>query len=206
MYKILLFIFLISTSLAAYGQKVAMSTAPVTDSVRVKINRSKKVKTVDGVDMFAAKDIIQNLTNAPNFTMLLSALRSAGLIGTFKSKGPITIFAPTNSAFKKMPGGKLDTLLKPAHNLDLCSVLTCHALAGKINKKSITKKIRAGKGTAILTTLAGATLKATIDENDNIILTDDNGNKSMIEIGDVEQSNGMIHVINGVLIPKVKAI
>lgn len=183
-----------------------MSTAPVTDSVRVKINRSKKVKTVDGVDMFAAKDIIQNLTNAPNFTMLLSALRSAGLIGTFKSKGPITIFAPTNSAFKKMPGGKLDTLLKPTHNLDLCSVLTCHALAGKINKKSITKKIRSGKGTAILTTLAGATLKATIDENDNIILTDDNGNKSMIEIGDVEQSNGMIHVINGVLLPKVKAI
>jgi len=206
MYKILLFIFLISTSLTAYGQKVAMSTAPVTDSVRVKINRSKKVKTVDGVDMFAAKDIIQNLTNAPNFTMLLSALRSAGLIGTFKSKGPITIFAPTNSAFKKMPGGKLDTLLKPTHNLDLCSVLTCHALAGKINKKSITKKIRSGKGTAILTTLAGATLKATIDENDNIILTDDNGNKSMIEIGDVEQSNGMIHVINGVLLPKVKAI
>jgi uncharacterized surface protein with fasciclin (FAS1) repeats len=206
MHKTLLFLFLISANLAAYGQKVAMSSAPVTDSVRVKINRSKKVKTVDGVEMFAAKDIVQNLTNAPNFSMLLSALRSAGLIGTFKSKGPITIFAPTNNAFKKMPDGKLDTLLKPAHNLDLCNVLTCHAIAGKMNKRSITKKIHSGKGTAILTTLAGCTLKATIDKDDNIILTDENGNKGIIEIEDVEQSNGMIHVINGVLIPKVKAI
>jgi uncharacterized surface protein with fasciclin (FAS1) repeats len=183
-----------------------MSSAPVTDSVRVKINKSKKVKTVDGVDMFAAKDIVQNLTNNPEFSILLKAIRSDGLTGTFKSKGPITLFAPNNAAFKKLPEGRLDTLMKPAHNLDLCNVLTCHAVSGIMNKRSIARKIRKGKGTAILTTLAGCTIKATMDENDNIILTDENGNKSMIEIDDIEQSNGIIHVINGVLIPKTRAI
>lgn len=206
MQKIVLLLILISFSITAYSQKVAMSSAPVTDSVRVKINKSKKVKTVDGVDMFAAKDIIQNLTNNPEFSILLKAIRADGLTGTFKSKGPITFFAPTNEAFKKLPAGKLDTLMKPAHSLDLCNVLTCHAVSGKMNKKSIAKKIRKGKGTAVLTTLAGCTIKATIDANNNIILTDENGNKSMIETDDIEQSNGMIHVINGVLVPKTRAI
>jgi uncharacterized surface protein with fasciclin (FAS1) repeats len=206
MQKIIILFTLIGISLTTYGQKVAMSSAPVTDSVRVKINKSKKVKTVGGVDMFAAKDIVQNLTNAPEFSLLLKAIRADGLTGTFKSKGPITLFAPTNAAFKKLPTGKLDTLLKPAHTIELCNILTCHAVSGILNKKSIAKKIRKGKGTAILTTLAGCTIKATIDENDNIILTDENGNKSMIETDDIEQSNGMIHVINGVLIPKTRAI
>lgn len=183
-----------------------MSSAPVTDSVRVQINRSKKVTTVDGVDMFAAKDIVQNLTIDPQFSVLVKAIRANGLIGTFKSKGPITLFAPNNAAFKKLPAGKLDTLMKPAHAIDLCNVLTCHAVSGSLNKRIIARKIRKGKGTAILTTLAGCTIKATMDENDHIILTDENGNKSIIETNDIEQSNGIIHVINNVLIPKTRAI
>ena len=206
MQKVIFLFISIGITATAYGQKVAMSSAPVTDSVRVQINRSKKVKTVDGVDMFAAKDIVQNLTNAPEFSILLKAIRTDGLTGTFKSKGPITLFAPDNAAFKKLPEGKLDTLMKPAHNLVLCNILTCHAVSGILNKRSIAKKIRKGKGTAILTTLAGCTIKATMDEDDNIILTDENGNKSMIETDDIEQSNGMIHVINRVLIPKNRAI
>ncbi|OKS86465.1 fasciclin domain-containing protein [Mucilaginibacter polytrichastri] len=206
MYKVLLFTLLFGIGLTAYGQKVAMSTATVTDSVRAKINKSKKVKTVEGVDMFAAKDIIQNLTNVPDFKVLLTAIRAAGLTGTLKSKGPLTFFAPTNAAFDKLPKGKMDTLLKHSHNLDLCNIVACHAVYGRMTKRSISRKIRSGKGTAVITTLAGCTIKATFDENDNIILIDENGNKSMIGTDDVEQSNGLIHVINGVLIPKVRAI
>lgn len=206
MQRVLSLVFICLIGLTTYAQRVAMPSTPITDSVRVKINKSKKVTEVDGVDMYASKDIVQNLTNAPQFSVALNAIRKAGLIGTFKSKGPITFFVPTNEAFKKLPEGRLDTLLKANHNLDLCQLLTYHALVGKVNSKKIAKQIRSGKGKAIFTTLAGSKLTATEDHNENIILTDEFGNSSIVEVDDIEESNGMIHVINGILIPKRRSI
>ncbi|NCD72009.1 fasciclin domain-containing protein [Mucilaginibacter agri] len=206
MRRVLLLITIVFISIGVYAQKVAMPSTPVTDSVRVKINKSKKVTEVDGVDMYASKDIVQNLTNAPRFSIVLNAIRKAGLIGTFKSKGPITMFVPTNEAFKKLPEGRLDTLLKINHNLDLCQLLAYHAIVGKVNSKKISKEIRAGKGKAIFTTLAGSKLIATEDDKDNIVLTDEFGNNSLIQVDDIEESNGIIHVINGVLVPKRRSI
>jgi len=165
-----------------------------------------KVKTVDGVQMLSTNDIIENISLSKKHSILLKALDYAGLIETFKSKGPITIFAPDNQAFEKISSGKLDSLLKPANKFELSYILTYHAIAGRITTKDIAKKIKINNGGVTFTTISGGKLVAKIDSNRNIILIDENGGKSIIQHFDIPQSNGMLHTINAVLMPKPKAI
>ena len=187
---------------------VAIAVAQKADSVVAKLQKNKGVKSqiVNGYTMLSSQNIIQNFANAKDYSILLSAIKAAGLTETFESKGPITIFAPTNSAFSKLPLGTLDTLLQPAHKYDLSSLVTYHAIAGKVTVKDISRNIREHKGLATYITLAGSKLTATIDTNRNIILTDETGGKCVISQFDVEQSNGMLHVVNNVIVPKNRAI
>lgn len=189
---------------SAYSQRVMIPSTPVTDTVRVNIKKKNEVQEEDGIKMETAKDIIENIRSAPRFTRLFAAIRSAGLIETFKSKGPITLFAPTNTAFKKMPAHKLDSLMKKRHDLQLNSLLAGNAVPGKLSSKDLLKQINKASGKAELTTLGGSKIIATKDQEDHIILLDETGHKSMIIIDDLKQSNGMIHVIDNVLQPKSK--
>jgi uncharacterized surface protein with fasciclin (FAS1) repeats len=165
-----------------------------------------KATLVNGSTMTANMNIIQNVANSKDYSVLLSAIKTAGLTETFTSKGPITIFAPTNKAFSKMPAGKLDSLLKPENKYVLSNLITYHAISGKVSAHDISQNIKDHKGSATFITLAGSKLVATIDANRNIILTDECGGQCVISQFDVEQSNGMLHVVNSVFVPKNKAI
>lgn len=176
---------------------------PVNDSVKAKWG---KIKIVDGTKMISSNDIIENITQSKEYTTLVTVIEDAGLTETFKSKGPITVFAPTNMAFDKMPAGQLDTLLKPGHKFDLNYLLTYHAIAGRLTARDIAHKINSSNGIAVFTTLAGSKLIARIDENRNIVLVDENGGESIISKFDIEQSNGILHIVTAVLVPKPKAI
>ena len=165
-----------------------------------------KVKIVDGAEITSSNDIIENITQSKEYTTLVSVIEDAGLTETFKSKGPITVFAPTNQAFDKLPAGELDTLMKPNHKLDLSYLLTYHAIAGRLTAHDIARKINANNGEAVFTTIAGSKLTAKIDENRNIVLVDENGNESIISKFDIPQSNGILHIVTAVLVPKPRAI
>jgi uncharacterized surface protein with fasciclin (FAS1) repeats len=154
--------------------------------------------------MPAKNDIIDNLSRSKTFSILFNAIRTAELIETFKSKGPITIFAADNTAFSKLPQGKLDTLLKSAHKPDLQNFLTYQAIPGQVSSKDIAKQIKDNNGTATFITIAGGKLTAQIDKNRNIVLTDESGKQVVISQFDIQQSNGMLHVVKDVLIPKNK--
>lgn len=156
--------------------------------------------------MKASNDVVENLDRAKNFTILLSAINQAGLSGMFKSSGPVTLFAPTDKAFQKLPKGLLDTLLKPGHVADLSYLLSSHAIAGRLTIKDIAAKIKANDGQATFTTIAGSSLVAKINANRNIVLTDENGGESVISTFDIPQKNGILHVIDSVLIPKLKGM
>jgi len=177
--------------------------SPVIDSVKSKWG---KVKIVDGAEMTSSNDIVENIAQSKEYTTLVSVIEDAGLTETFKSKGPITVFAPTNQAFDKLPAGQLDTLLKPNHKLDLSYLLTYHAIAGRLTARDIARKINANNGEAVFTTIAGSRLTAKIDVNRNIVLVDENGNESIISKFDIPQSNGILHIVTSVLVPKPRAI
>lgn len=165
-----------------------------------------KIKIVDGAAMISTSDIIENMGKSKEYTVLIAAIENAGLTQTFKSKGPITIFAPTNLAFGKMGAGILDSLLLPVHKFDLSYLLTYHAVAGKLTTRDIARKINANNGQATFITIAGSKVTAKIDINRNIVLIDENGGESIISKFDIPQSNGLLHVVNAVLAPKAKPI
>lgn len=158
--------------------------------------------TVGGAAMDAAKPIPENAAAAPNLTTLVSAVKVADLVSTLSGPGPFTVFAPTNDAFGRLSPGTVDTLMKPANKATLAKVLTYHVVPGAITIEQLRQQITAGGGTAKLTTVEGETLTVT-DLNGAIQLSDVNGNKSYVETPDVRQSNGIVHVVNGVLIPKL---
>lgn len=187
---------------------MAISVFAQTDSAKTIAQRSKniKAKMVNGTAMLANLNIIENISRSKDYSILLNAIKATGLTETFESKGPITIFAPTNSAFEKLPAGKMDSLLLPGNKYQLSSLITYHAIAGKVSIKDIIKNIHDHKGTATFITLAGSKIAATIDANRNVILTDETGGKCAISQFDVEQANGMLHVVNSVFIPKPKVI
>jgi uncharacterized surface protein with fasciclin (FAS1) repeats len=185
-----------------FAQKATVASL-VIDSVKAKWG---KVKNVNGTAMVSSNNIIENINLSTEYSMLVTAIENAGLTETFKSKGPITFFAPTNQAFERLPAGKLDTLLKPSHKFDLNYLITSHAIVGKLSIKDIEKKINSNKGEATFRTIAGNIITAKIDANRNIVLTDDNGGQSTISKFDILQSNGMLHIINAVLVPKTKNI
>ncbi|MBS1796166.1 MAG: fasciclin domain-containing protein [Acidobacteria bacterium] len=155
---------------------------------------------VGGAAMYKTKDIVDNAVNSKDHTTLVAAVQAAGLVDTLKSKGPFTVFAPTNAAFAALPAGTVDTLLKPENKALLQKVLTYHVLAGNYDSKSIVKAIKKGKGTATFTTVAGGKLTAKLDGS-SVVLTDEKGGMSRVTIADVKQSNGVIHVVDAVLLP-----
>jgi uncharacterized surface protein with fasciclin (FAS1) repeats len=168
------------------------------------VNKPGKIKNVEGVSMSSSNNIIVNISSASNFSVLANAIQAAGLTDTFNSGNPITIFAPDNKAFEKLPSGRLDSLLLPAHKTELTNLLSYHAITGKITSKDIERQIKAGNGQATFTTLSGSILTARINKNRNIILTDDSGAQSVISVLDVQQSNGILFVIMSVLMPRAK--
>ncbi len=155
---------------------------------------------VGGAPMSMQKDIIDNAVNSADHTTLVAAVKAGGLVDTLKGKGPFTVFAPTNEAFAKLPAGTVDTLLKPENKKQLDQVLTYHVVAGKVDSAALAKKIKAGHGKATLKTVEGGTLTATMDGSD-IVLTDAKGGTAKVTIADVYQSNGVIHVVDSVLLP-----
>ena len=155
---------------------------------------------VGGNEMFPTKNIIQNAVNSADHTTLVAAVKAAGLVETLQGRGPFTVFAPTNEAFSKLPAGTVDTLLKPENKSMLTQVLTYHVVAGKLSAADLGKKIKEGKGTAVLTTVEGGKLWASQD-GDRIMLKDEKGGMSTVTIPDVFQSNGVIHVVDTVVMP-----
>lgn len=155
---------------------------------------------VGGAAMYKTKNIVENAMNSADHTTLVAAVKAAGLVDTLSGTGPFTVFAPTNSAFDKLPAGTVNTLVKPENKAMLTKILTYHVVAGNMDSRSISKAIKKGKGKAELTTVAGGKLWASM-EGDMLVLTDEKGGKSMVTIADVKQSNGVIHVIDTVLMP-----
>ncbi|CAM3764944.1 fasciclin domain-containing protein [Mucilaginibacter galii] len=176
------------------------------DSVRSENSDGGKVILVNGEAMNTAKDFIENLTSSKTHTIFLASLRAASLVGTFKSRGPLTVFVPSDTAFTQKLGKKLDTLTKPAHKYELINLLSYHAVPGNYTAKELNKLIKDGKGEAALLTLSGSKLIARIDENRNIVLYDENGGKSVVSQFDIKQSNGTMHYTTQVLIPKDRAL
>ena len=155
---------------------------------------------VGGAPMYANKDIVDNAVNSKDHTTLVAAVKAAGLVDTLKSPGPFTVFAPTNEAFAALPPGTVDTLLKPENKPTLTKVLTYHVVPGKMDGAALMSAIRAGGGKAMLKTASGGTLTATMSGN-NVMITDAKGGTAMVTIANVYQSNGVIHVVNKVLLP-----
>ena len=155
---------------------------------------------VGGAAMYKNKDIVDNAVNSKDHTTLVAAVKAADLVETLKGKGPFTVFAPTNAAFEALPAGTVETLLKPENKATLTKVLTYHVVAGNFDSKAIAKAIKKGGGTASLTTVAGGKLTAKMD-GDALVLTDEKGGMSKVTIADVRQSNGVIHVIDAVVLP-----
>ena len=156
---------------------------------------------VGGAPMLPTKDIIDNAVNSKDHTTLVAAVKAAGLVETLKGAGPFTVFAPTNAAFAALPAGTVDTLLKPENKAMLSGILTYHVVAGKVDAAALTKMIADGKGTASLKTVAGGTLTAKT-AGGKVMITDEKGGSSTVTIADVYQSNGVIHVVDKVLLPK----
>jgi uncharacterized surface protein with fasciclin (FAS1) repeats len=155
---------------------------------------------VGGHEMFPSKNIVQNALNSDDHTTLVAAVKAAGLVDTLEGPGPFTVFAPTNEAFAKLPVGTVDTLLMAENKATLTKVLTYHVVAGRMDSKEIASAIKAGNGKAALTTVSGGKLWASMHGKD-LILTDEKGGMAKVTISNVYQSNGVIHVIDAVLLP-----
>jgi len=161
---------------------------------------AQKPVTVGGAPMFPNKNIIENAVNSKDHTTLVAAVKAAGLVETLQGPGPFTVFAPVNAAFDALPAGTVDTLLKPENKGTLTSVLTYHVVAARLNSKALERMIKQGGGRAMLKTVQGGELTATMNGSD-INITDAKGNTARITITNVNQSNGVIHVIDRVLLP-----
>jgi len=159
-----------------------------------------KNPVVGGQPMYPTKDIIDNAVNSADHTTLVAAVKAAGLVDTLKGPGPFTVFAPTNEAFAKLPAGTVDTLLKPENKEMLTKILTYHVVAGRLSSAELKKEIRAGHGQATLKTVGGGTLTAMM-QGSNIVLKDEKGGMSTVTIPNVFQSNGVIHVVDTVVMP-----
>jgi uncharacterized surface protein with fasciclin (FAS1) repeats len=156
---------------------------------------------VGGNEMYPTKNIIENAVNSADHTTLVAAVKAAGLVETLEGPGPFTVFAPTNEAFDKLPAGTVDTLLKPENKGTLTKILTYHVVAGRLSASDLMKKIKEGNGVAELTTVEGGKLWVTLHDGKHIMLKDEKGGTSLVTIANVFQSNGVIHVIDTVVMP-----
>ncbi len=165
---------------------------------------AQKVKTVKvgGAAMYPTKNIIENTVNSKDHTTLVAAVKAAGLVETLQGDGPFTVFAPTNAAFEKLPAGTVESLLKEENKKALVTVLTYHVIAGRISSKELVAKIKAAGGTFVAKTVAGQDLSFSV-VGKKVQITDAAGGTSLVAIADVNQSNGVIHVVDAVLLPKM---
>jgi uncharacterized surface protein with fasciclin (FAS1) repeats len=161
---------------------------------------AEKTVMVGGAAMYPSKTIVDNAVNSKDHTTLVAAVQAAGLVDTLKSPGPFTVFAPTNAAFNKLPAGTVDTLVKPENKDTLTKILTYHVVPGRLTASDLMGKIKAGGGKATLTTVQGEPLTAWM-KGGTLVLTDAKGGNSNVTIKDVMQSNGVIHVVDTVLMP-----
>ncbi|MBW3096863.1 fasciclin domain-containing protein [Pseudohoeflea coraliihabitans] len=157
---------------------------------------------VGGAEMFADKTIVENAVNSKDHTTLVAAVKAAGLVETLSGEGPFTVFAPTNAAFEALPAGTVEDLLKPENKDMLTKVLTCHVVGADADSSAIMKMVDDDGGTHPVTTVGGCELQVTY-EGDKVMIEDENGNVANVTIADVDQSNGVIHVIDTVLLPKM---
>ena len=161
---------------------------------------AEQTKMVGGAEMYPSKNIVQNAVNSKDHTTLVAAVKAAGLVPTLESKGPFTVFAPTNEAFAKLPAGTVDTLLKPENKKTLTNVLTYHVVPGRLTAKDLMEKVKAGNGKAMLKTVEGADLSFQ-EKDGKLWVTDAKGDTAQVTISNVMQSNGVIHVVDTVLLP-----
>jgi uncharacterized surface protein with fasciclin (FAS1) repeats len=161
---------------------------------------SASVVTVGGAPMYSQKNIIQNAVNSKDHTTLVAAVKAAGLVETLEGPGPFTVFAPTNAAFDKLPAGTVETLVKPENKATLTKILTYHVVPGRLTVSDLRAKIKAGGGKATLTTVQGGTLTVSM-MGQHFMLTDEKGGMSTVTIPNVLQSNGVIHVVDTVVMP-----
>ena len=194
MKKIFLTLMLCMFALAAGG---ATASAQMMDNGK-KMNGNP---TVGGAAMYKTKTIVENAMESPIHTTLVAAVKAAGLVETLSGKGPFTVFAPTDEAFAKLPAGTVETLVKPESKTMLTGILTYHVVAGRMDSKKIAQAIKKGGGRATLKTVSGGMLTATMHGN-GVMLTDEKGGTAMVTTANVYQSNGVIHVIDTVLMPR----
>ena len=161
---------------------------------------AQKTVMVGGAAMYPNKNIIENAANSKDHTTLVAAVKAADLVETLSGTGPFTVFAPTNAAFDKLPAGTVETLLKPENKAMLAGILTYHVVSGKVMAADLVKMIKDNGGKAMVKTVAGGMLTATM-KGKKVMLTDEKGGMATVTIADVNQSNGVIHVIDSVLLP-----
>jgi uncharacterized surface protein with fasciclin (FAS1) repeats len=181
-------------------KNVAASLLALALGVTAVTAQAQKDPMVGGSAMYPTKNIIQNAVESKDHTTLVAAVKAGGLVETLEGPGPFTVFAPTNEAFAKLPAGTVDNLLKPENKATLDKILTYHVVAGRLTSKELKKMIKEGHGKAMLKTVEGEDLTASIDGG-KIVLTDAKGGTSTVTIADVYQSNGIIHVVDSVLMP-----
>ena len=164
-------------------------------------SKSEKTVNVGGAPMYPSKNIIQNAVNSKDHTTLVAAVKAAGLVDTLSGPGPFTVFAPTNKAFAKLPAGTVDNLIKPQNKATLTEILTYHVVPGRMTAANLMKSIKDGEGEAKLKTVSGDRLMVKQAGPGKLTITDTKGDVAMVTIADVLQSNGVIHVIDTVLLP-----
>ncbi len=157
---------------------------------------------VGGAPMYADKNIVENAVNSKDHTTLVAAVKAAGLVDTLSGKGPFTVFAPTNSAFDRLPAGTVETLLKPENKDQLVKILTEHVVSGKLSAATIIKRAKANGGRYDMVAVSGDALTAVVKDK-SVYIIDESGNAARVTVADVNQSNGVIHVVNKVLLPKM---
>jgi uncharacterized surface protein with fasciclin (FAS1) repeats len=187
--------FVLFASAAILALTAAAAPAPVLAQM------SEKTVTVGGAPMYPSKNIIQNAVNSKDHTTLVAAVKAAGLVYTLSGPGPFTVFAPTNAAFAKLPAGTVDNLLKPENKATLVKVLTYHVVPGRMTAAALMKAVKDGEGEAHLKTVAGEDLIVKQAGPGKLTVTDSKGDVAMVTIADVLQSNGVIHVIDTVMLP-----
>lgn len=176
---------------------LAVSCAALTAGVALAAN-----PMVGGAPMLETKNIVENAVNSKDHTTLVAAVKAAGLVETLEGKGPFTVFAPTNEAFAKLPAGTVETLLKPENHDTLVKILTCHVVAADAMADTVKSMIKADGGKHMIKTVGGCMLEAT-SKGGKIMLKDEQGDVATVTIADVKQSNGVIHVVDTVLLPKM---
>ncbi|WP_339697554.1 fasciclin domain-containing protein [uncultured Marixanthomonas sp.] len=184
---------------------MALIAGTSTSFAQDKMMKDKKMKEktvmVGGAEMYPSKNIVENAVNSKDHTTLVAAVKAADLVETLQGDGPFTVFAPTNKAFDKLPEGTVVTLLKPENKKKLQTVLTYHVVAGDMKAADIVAAIKKGNGKATFKTVSGGTLTAMM-KGKKVVLKDENGGMAMVTIANVNQSNGVIHIIDSVVLPK----